>query len=140
MGRKEKGGKIMLGLLSRLLRKKTVPEKQKPLPYEHIPRYKCPFYGFSHPFFKGIMDQYGNQCSLITGSYSPCQMEFAKQTPEWEKCPFINKGNGEELETIKKTFHVFPREFRPPSSREWAGISFQDWFDYVMDEKTPRPF
>jgi len=50
----------------------------------------CPFYGRhlamigAAPF--ALIDQKGNQCALITTSFSPCQREIAGQTIDWRLC------------------------------------------------------
>ena len=44
-------------------------------------RHNCPFYGFFLGLNNALMDQNGNQCALITNSYSPCHMEIRAKTP-----------------------------------------------------------
>jgi len=98
-------------------------------------RYQCPFYGF-HMAMGMLMDSSGNQCALITDSYSPCQMKIGDQTPDWSKCPYNNDENREALETIAKESSIFPEEFCPERVRSWRGIPFQDWQEYIMGQET----
>ncbi len=63
----------------------------------------CPFYGYSiafnysalsspsaRPEFAPItlVHTHGNQCALITGAHSPCQME-AIGSVDWQVCPLV---------------------------------------------------
>lgn len=58
----------------------------------------CPFYGRHMyvsvqesrrglPFL--LLRQDGNQCGLITHTYSPCYLESNKQPVEWPECPVM---------------------------------------------------
>lgn len=107
-------------------------EKLKPLLDKTM--YQCPFYGFytSHNA-KALIDSQGNQCALITSSYSPCQMEMRNQTPSWNECPLNSKENKSCIEEIVASFRVFPHEFKPQDSSSWEGLSFGDWQEHVMN-------
>lgn len=101
-------------------------------------RYKCPFYGFSHPLGGFFIDQDGNQCPLCTGSFSPCQMQRAGQIPNWENCPFNSEENKEGIKAVIASGRIAPKEFELKRST-WKGLPFQDWMDYVMSEGVERP-
>lgn len=48
---------------------------------------RCPFYGrHAAPTMRLLVEQYGNQCALVTSSYAPCAMEMAGQLPELARC------------------------------------------------------
>ena len=97
-------------------------------------RTKCPFYGFGFNRVLEVMkDSGGNQCAIITGSYSPCQMEMAEQTPSWSECPFNTEAVRDGLAGILREVKIFPNEFRPPQQR-WDGISLESWVRYITDE------
>lgn len=60
----------------------------------------CPFYGYNmalgrstaqRPDFAPfrLIPTRGNQCALITGAHSPCQLETTGQPIEWSVCPFV---------------------------------------------------
>ena len=75
-------------------------------------REQCPFYGFH--YFDGIfMDQRGNQCALITESYSPCRMELNKQKVSWENCPLNTQEDTPIIEELLDNSKVFPDELHP---------------------------
>ena len=98
-------------------------------PYFEVERFACPFYGFS---LRGklMTDSKGNQCSLKTESYDPCQMEMAGDKPIWIKCPLNTEENRKEIEGNLEKIRVFPREHRPLKKRSWPGISLGDWMIY----------
>ncbi|MBU4069788.1 MAG: hypothetical protein KJ646_02290 [Nanoarchaeota archaeon] len=98
-------------------------------------RYPCPFYGF-HMAMEMLMDQSGNQCALITKSYSPCKMKISNQTPNWNKCQFVGEKNRKALETITDNFIIFPDEFFPKGAKSWKGMAFKDWQNYIMKQET----
>lgn len=102
-------------------------------PYFQKKRHPCPFYGFSG-MFGTMIDQHGNQCALITGSYNPCQMEIQGQEPNWYKCPFNTEENRKKSEELIKNEkgQVFPEEFHPPAAQAWEGISFKQWINYIL--------
>ena len=90
-------------------------------PYLEVERSKCPFYGFNG-MWGSLLDSQGNQCALITTSYSPCQMEMAGQQPSWNLCPMHRDSTEEqirELEELAKRTRIFPREFHPPEIKSW---------------------
>jgi len=95
-------------------------------------RYQCPFYGF-HMAMGMLMDQSGNQCALITDSYSPCQMEIRSQTPNWNECPLNNEENSRALEKIADQLTIFPEEFHPKEAKSWRGMPFKNWQKYIME-------
>ena len=101
-------------------------------------RYKCPFYGFSHPLMGMFRDQDGNQCPLYE-EYTPCQMEIENQTPNWEKCLINNKENGDIINRIINSHRFAPREFWPKGKSSWKGLQFERWTEYVMGENVKRP-
>jgi len=100
-----------------------------------VGRHACPFYGFfMTEEIPILMDQQGNQCPLIRGSYSPCQMETRGQTPNWNDCPFNNEENREVLERIASSYKVAPKELWPKGESTWGGIPFKEWEKRVMGE------
>lgn len=106
------------------------PEKdnEKLEPQTEKARYPCPFYGF-HTALGLLIDQTGNQCALITTSYSPCQMEINGQTPDFNLCQFNNPDEMKKLEQMAAQVRVFPREFGP------NGLSINDWKEYIRARK-----
>ena len=110
-----------------------------PAPYLEVERHPCPFYGFNGMFrFGDMMDSEGNQCALITDSYSPCQMEMDGDEPNWNLCPIKQatpKKYLRRFEESAKRKRAFPREFNPPEQSSWKGIPLSDWMDYVLDRK-----
>lgn len=46
----------------------------------------CPFYG-CHDAMGLLIDSGGNQCALISESYSPCKMELEGLPVNWKTCP-----------------------------------------------------
>lgn len=36
-----------------------------------------------------LIATHGDQCALITGAHSPCQLENTGQPVEWSVCPFV---------------------------------------------------
>lgn len=94
-------------------------------------RERCPFYGFSG--FSGIlMDTEGNQCALVTGSHSPCYMEFQGQKPDWDECRYHTDKLIQSLKASAESIRVFPKEFIPEGAHSWEGISLSDWYQHVM--------
>ncbi len=108
-----------------------------PAPYLQVKRHPCPFYGFNG-MFGPLRDSEGNQCALITESYSPCRMEMDGKEPDWNLCP-IHQNSSEEqlgaLEKFAKREKIFPDEFHPPGARSWEGIPLSDWMNYILDKK-----
>ena len=48
---------------------------------------RCPFYGkHAVPLIQVLVEQGGNECALITASYSPCRVEMAGGAPDLENC------------------------------------------------------
>lgn len=61
----------------------------------------CPFYGFCYIKTTGtFIDSQGNQCALVTDSYSPCKMEVEGREVCWNDCEFSNKENRRHVEAI----------------------------------------
>lgn len=86
------------------------------------------------------MDSAGNQCALITSSFSPCRMVIVNEKPDWTKCSFNTEENKPVInEILSSTLTVNAKEFWPEGKNSWKGIPIKDWFDYVMDDKTERP-
>lgn len=112
-----------------------MPEEIKPKFEKSRP--KCPFYGFHyHP--DGMIDQAGNQCAAINRSYSPCQREFHHQDINWNECRLNTPKAQSYIEKmIGAGYRIFPQEFHPGDVASWEGISFRQWYDYIMKkEKT----
>lgn len=103
-------------------------------PYFEVERPQCPFYGF-RGMFGVLMDSKGNQCALITESYSPCQMEMREQQPDWSECPFNTEENRDKLIGTLDDIRIFPREFHPPGAKSWKGVSLMSWIKYVWDRQ-----
>jgi len=120
----------MLSLLRRVFRRK----EQSLEPVYHRDRHRCPFYGFFGAPAQGVfLDQGGNQCALLTTSYSPCRMEMRGEIPNWDGCPFnIEEDSKKFLRELADSFRVFPDEFRPEGVKSWEGISFRTWYYHVM--------
>lgn len=93
-----------------------------------IKRPYCPFYGFSN-MGGSLIDSKGNQCALITNSYSPCQMEMREEEPNWQSCPLNNTEIRQRLTTISDKAKVFPEELSP------NGVQLKDW----MKNRTGPP-
>jgi len=106
----------------------------KPKPVFKKSRPRCPFYGFGEVM--GVFsDTKGNQCPLIISSYSPCQMEFEGDVPNWNRCP-LNKGKYSILiKKIMATSKIFPEEFSPPGQSSWKGMPFKKWYKYIMERE-----
>lgn len=105
-------------------------------PYVEKQRYSCPFYGF-YMGLGMLVDQEGNQCALITQSYSPCKMKTNNQTPSWKQCPFNTEENKKKLIKSLENVQIFPNEFQPPNVKSWQGIKFTDWADYILKQNGP---
>ncbi len=58
---------------------------------------QCPFYGFypvhHHDYSNFLYENKSNQCSLIKGAHSPCQMEMRNETPCWKRCSLNSQEN-----------------------------------------------
>lgn len=102
--------------------------------YSEVERPLCPFYGFNG-MHGSLMDSKGNQCALITDSFSPCQMEMAEDNPNWHECGFNTEEHRKGLEEVAERVQVFPREFHPPTAKSWAGISLKNWMNYILNKK-----
>ena len=92
-------------------------------PNVEIKRKSCPFYGF-HPIMGRFLDSEGNQCPLIKGSYSPCQMEIGGLETNWDKCEFNTLQMRNSIQENKDVM-VYPRE-------TLEGLSFENWMKHVM--------
>jgi len=87
----------------------------------------CPFYGFSAvEEMKVFMDTKGNQCALVSGSFSPCKMEVDGETPDWYSCSLNTPEIRGDIDNYTDDCMVFPDELR--SSK---GISLNDWIDKI---------
>jgi len=116
---------------------RKIPDKPKP-------RYRCPFYGFSC-FCTTFTESGGKQCAFIVTGFKTCQMEKSGSTPDWDKCP-KNCPENKQAVLFLKEGKIYPDEFWPPGTKirtvgikRWTGMSFQEWWDYVMSEECPRP-
>lgn len=92
-------------------------------PKTAIKKYQCPFYGFSFLEKDVLMDQSANRCALIRDSFSPCQMEYYGNPPNWNECSFNKK-------TVEKLFGsciILPEGFH-------KAIPLREWKDMVMSE------
>lgn len=107
-------------------------------PVSSKPRYGCPFYGF-FAYNGMMMDQRGNQCAVITESYSPCHMQMKKQIPDWNKCPFNHEESQCAISKVENVCRVFPKEFHPRGQSSWRGIILKEWIKYIMSDKVKRP-
>lgn len=110
-----------------LVRKKNSELK----PYTEKQRHPCPFYGFNGSF-GAMIDSEGNQCAIITKSFSPCKMCLYHETPNWNKCSFNTEENKNRLIGILANIRIYPGEFKPSDSKNWRGLEFAEWADYVM--------
>ena len=104
---------------------------QIPQPYHKKERYQCPFYGFDGTNKRVYLDSEGNQCGLKTLSYAPCQMEIDGDTPDWGKCPHNTEENRKGLTKILDKVRLFPKEFYPPRTKSWGGITLRQWIQYL---------
>ena len=111
-------------------KKEQEQEQEEIRPFIEQERTGCPFYGFAA--FQGVMlDQVGNQCALITSSYSPCKMIMESKFPEWRHCSLNNSEEKETLEKVLDSFRIFPKEFKDPNKKEWEGIPLRTWVEYI---------
>lgn len=54
--------------------------------------HNCPFYGMRQARSRKallLVDSGGNECAIVTTSYTPCQMETRGQAPDWRACPTL---------------------------------------------------
>ena len=88
----------------------------------------CPFYGFYMQSAMGVMlDQSGNQCALITDSYSPCRMEVSRQNPDWKSCSYFHHpSNVVAIKKIANSFRVFPKA-ASGDSKTREGVPLANW-------------
>ncbi len=103
------------------------------LPVFEKERYKCPFYGFTTGMMNSFMDTEGNQCALVTSSFSSCRMERGGDVPNWDSCS-LNCGDKKALIFVKKYYKIFPKEFWPQGESSWKGLSFSRWWKYIMEK------
>lgn len=54
----------------------------------------CAFHGRHLAFDRIFISQGGNQCALITSTFSPCAMEIAGDRPYWRACGRNPEVNG----------------------------------------------
>ena len=94
-------------------------------------RYACPFYGF-YMAPGALLDTEGNQCALLTDSYSPCQMQVYGELPNFGACPTNTEEKRKSIEAVSDHLMVFPKEFKPKGNKSWEGISFKEWQEYVI--------
>ena len=108
-------------------------------PLMEVKRHPCPFYRF-HAFKNSLADTYGNECPLVSLArstdkekhISPCYMEIGGETPNWNKCIYKNSSIVHSLEEHADEIQVFPGEFQPSKTGSWEGITFRQWYAYVM--------
>lgn len=95
-------------------------DSQEPMP-------NCPFYGFYlQPAMRIMIYQHGNQCALISGSYSPCKMDHTGRKTDWHKCPYNTPKNNATLVILADTIHVFPRDNALDSTPK-EGLTLAEW-------------
>jgi hypothetical protein len=69
----------------------------------------CRFYGFHPvPMAKILMPSMGNQCGLMTGSYSPCRMEVAGQVVDFLVCELRGCARAIEFDHFKRISPQIP--------------------------------
>jgi hypothetical protein len=104
------------------------------LPVFQRERKPRPFYGFAG--VQGMFaDSKGNQCGVIRDAIAPCQMEIREKNPDWRKCPYNTLEARRVLDNGADDVKVFPDEFMPQGVTSWGGISFRQWYEYVMRER-----
>lgn len=97
-------------------------------------RTKCPFYGFAYAMGV-LMDSKGNQCALITSSYSPCRMEISGQEICWSDCGFNKEKHTSTIENILDSATIFPDELMPKGASSWKGIPLRKWYEHIVNGK-----
>ncbi len=103
-------------------------------PYIEKKRFPCPFYGIDVRF--GMATEGGeHQCVFMEKSYLSCKMHIRGEKPDWNKCKFNTEENKNRLVGILANLKIFPKEFEPPEPRNWRGIDFAEWVDYVLRVK-----
>lgn len=129
--------KKILNIRKKKLEVKTEEEKQEGelMPLIKIQRPPCPFRGFNSvpPV---LLDSAGNQCGLLAGAFSPCQMEIEGKIPCWEDCHFNSEDNKAFIGLIIRTWRIFPQEFRSTDGGPDKGIPFKQWWDYIFSNFT----
>ncbi len=91
----------------------------------------CPFYGFAW-VYNVMIDTNGNQCALAPGY--PCKMEMDEKPPDWQECTIVSHEEKEWRMEEASRLVVIADELRPKGECAWEGVSFQDWYEYVMRE------
>lgn len=67
---------------------------------------RCPFYGkHAVPLMRVLIEQGGNQCALVTSSYSPCRVEMAGGVPDLEQCEL----NGSKAALVASGYKTLKR-------------------------------
>ena len=94
-----------------------------------VPVRRCPFYGqhFSERM-RLFVGHEGNQCGLITSSYSPCKMEVEGLQVDWNKCPLNNMENSERFNSALE--HATEIQKDSPTS-----VSFKSFYSEVMGQR-----
>jgi hypothetical protein len=135
--------KYLSGLLSALVHGDS-KKVESIVPNKPVPRPACPFYGFSGlgiMIGAPLMDSRGNQCALQVESHSPCLMLIRGDKPDWAWCELNAQVDGDQLPEITErleSLRFTPDEFWPVGERSWKGLSWAEWYDYVMN-RAPRP-
>ena len=113
--------------------------ESKLVPLREVKRHACPFYGFDIiPLNKRLKlhEQGGNQCAIksppLTERYTPCYMEKQGNAPDWNSCMYKTPRIETLLRQSPDEIQVFPDEFRPEGTKGWRGITFKQWYAYVM--------
>lgn len=95
-----------------------VPEDARP---------RCPFYGMYFSVAMRLMvHQDGNQCAIITDSYSPCRMDYTGQNTDWSRCPFNGESVGKVVREYGDSIRVFPPENALDSVPK-EGLTLAEW-------------
>lgn len=91
--------------------------------------YPCPFFGFVKD---GRILREDNLpiCGFVGTRL--CLLAICKMTPDWRRRGFNNKNNAEKLGDWFENGKVIAEKFRPPGCDNWGGMSFADWFNFVM--------
>jgi len=103
-------------------------------PYMEKKRFPCPFYGIDMRFGMAT-EGVTNQCALIDKSYLPCEMHKRSEKPDWNKCPLNTEETKNKLISFLANIRIYPKEFEPPNPRNWRGIEFAEWVDYVLKKE-----
>ena len=98
-------------------------------------RYQCPFYGFYLSQIRTLVNQNGNQCALITDSFSPCGMEMRHEQVNWQECPL----NNPRTQHVVYEMRVFDGRVQLSNTRPGGpfpdNIPFDRWYELTVNGK-----